>query len=82
VAKVMPDCLMTQYAQLKPGYGFERHKGYASADHIDALGRLGPLSLHRFSFTALWIAAGAQQKLHFGDEDRIRRSVVKPRRPA
>ena len=44
-AKVLRDSFMTQHAQLHPGYGFERHKGYATADHIDALGRLGPLSL-------------------------------------
>jgi len=52
VAKVSRDSIMEEYAQLYPGYGFERHKGYGTADHISALRRLGPLSLHRWSFCA------------------------------
>ena len=63
VAKVTRDSLMVEYAQLHPGYGFERHKGYGTADHIQALGRLGPLPLHRSSFTPVWIAGGAQLQL-------------------
>ena len=63
VAKVTRDSLMVEYAQLYPGYGFERHKGYGTADHIQALGRLGPLPLYRSSFTPVWIAGGAQQQL-------------------
>jgi Ribonuclease HII len=41
VAKVTRDALMTDYARLHPGYGFERHKGYATAAHLAALSRLG-----------------------------------------
>ena len=63
VAKVTRDSLMVEYAQLHPGYGFERHKGYGTADHIQALGRLGRLPLHRSSFTPVWIAGGAQLQL-------------------
>jgi ribonuclease HII len=63
MAKVTRDSLMEEYAQLHPGYGFERHKGYGTAGHIDALGRLGPLPLHRFSFAPVWIAGGGQQQL-------------------
>jgi ribonuclease HII len=59
---VTRDSLMVEYAQLHPGYGFERHKGYGTADHIQALGRLGPLTLHRSSFTPVWIA-GVQMQL-------------------
>jgi ribonuclease HII len=33
-----------------PEYGFRRHKGYATADHREALARLGPCPLHRRSF--------------------------------
>src|SRR6516225_2803735 len=47
VAKVTRDTLMTEQAHLHPRYGFERHKGYAAASHLDALRRLGPLPLHR-----------------------------------
>jgi ribonuclease HII len=63
VAKVTRDSLMVEYAQLHPVYGFERHKGYGTAGHIQALGRLGPLPLHRSSFTPVWIAGGAQLQL-------------------
>ena len=48
VAKMLRDSLMTQHAQLHPGYGCERHKGYATHHHIDALGLLGLLSLIGF----------------------------------
>jgi hypothetical protein len=40
---------MADYARLYSGYGFERHKGYATAAHLDALSRLRPSSLHRVS---------------------------------
>jgi ribonuclease HII len=33
-----------------PGYGFAQHKGYATAEHLDAIERLGPCALHRYSF--------------------------------
>jgi ribonuclease HII len=63
VAKVTRDSLLGEYAQRHPGYGFERHKGYGTASHLDALGRLGPLPLHRLSFAPVWIAVGAHQQL-------------------
>ena len=34
-----------------PGYGLARHKGYCSAEHLEALARLGPTPLHRKSFS-------------------------------
>ncbi len=67
VAKVTRDSLLREYAQRHPGYGFERHKGYGTAGHLDALGRLGPLPLHRLSFAPVWIAGGAQQQLALWD---------------
>jgi ribonuclease HII len=51
---------MVEYAQLHRGYGFERHKGYGTADRIQALGRLGPLMLHPH---LVWIAGGVQMQL-------------------
>ena len=33
-----------------PGYGFARHKGYGTADHYEALHRLGPCRQHRLTF--------------------------------
>ncbi len=50
VAKVHRDELMAEYAGQFPQYGFERHKGYGSADHIQALKEHGPCPLHRRSF--------------------------------
>jgi len=50
VAKVTRDRLMTRLALVHPGYGFERHMGYAVPEHIEALTRLGPTIHHRRSF--------------------------------
>ena len=50
VAKVARDRLMTRIARRFPGYGFERHKGYGTAEHHEALRRLGPCPIHRRSF--------------------------------
>jgi ribonuclease HII len=65
VAKVTRDELMTGYARLYPGYGFEGHKGYATAAHLAALSRLGPLSLHRRSCAPVRSAGGLEQQLQF-----------------
>ena len=40
-----------------PGYGFERHKGYGTKAHLQALQRLGPCRLHRRSFAPVADAA-------------------------
>jgi ribonuclease HII len=50
VAKVIRDRLMVEYDGRYPGYGFAQHKGYCTADHVAALGRLGPSPIHRRSF--------------------------------
>lgn len=50
VAKVHRDALMRRLASRYPGYGFDRHKGYATREHLAALQRLGPSPLHRRSF--------------------------------
>jgi len=50
LAKTARDAWMRQAAQDYPGYGFERHKGYGTALHLQALARLGPCPLHRRSF--------------------------------
>ena len=49
-AKVARDRLMVCAEARYPGYGFARHKGYMTAAHRDALARLGPCPIHRFSF--------------------------------
>lgn len=50
IAKVTRDRLMVRYDEILPGYGFAKHKGYGSADHIDAIRRLGPTPIHRQTF--------------------------------
>jgi ribonuclease HII len=50
VAKEARDRIMRQYDQIYPGYGFARHMGYGTAEHILALRRLGPCPIHRRSF--------------------------------
>lgn len=50
IAKVSRDRLMVQYAEKYPGYGFERHKGYGTKVHLEALRKLGPCPIHRRSF--------------------------------
>lgn len=50
IAKVTRDRLMEQYDKILPGYGFAKHKGYGSREHIEAIRRLGPTPIHRQTF--------------------------------
>ena len=50
IAKVTRDRLMKKYADLYPGYGFERHKGYGVKEHLAAIRELGPTPIHRKTF--------------------------------
>lgn len=50
IAKVTRDRLMVELAQRYPAYGFDRHKGYGTAEHQAALARCGPCPEHRLSF--------------------------------
>jgi ribonuclease HII len=50
LAKEYRDRLMVQAAQEHPHYGWERNKGYGSAEHLAALRQHGPTPLHRRSF--------------------------------
>ncbi len=51
LAKVTRDRMLDELHQQHPGYGFDRHKGYGTADHLRALRELGPLPEHRRSFS-------------------------------
>jgi len=53
VAKVIRDREMDRAAAHYPNYGFEKHKGYATAAHLEALERFGPSPLHRRSFAPI-----------------------------
>lgn len=50
VAKVARDRIMVTYARRYPHWGFERHKGYGTAAHLEALHRWGHSPIHRRSF--------------------------------
>ena len=50
VAKVTRDRAMLELHGRDPRYGFDRHKGYATRDHLDAVGRFGYSDAHRGSF--------------------------------
>jgi ribonuclease HII len=50
VAKVTRDRLMLLLHQKYPQYGFDRHKGYGTQFHMEALKKYGPCKIHRLSF--------------------------------
>ena len=50
LAKVTRDRLLLEYAEKYPEYGFEKHKGYGTAAHYDAIRQHGVLPIHRMSF--------------------------------
>ena len=50
IAKVTRDRLMVEYDDIMPEYGFAKHKGYGTAEHITALRKYGPSPIHRRSF--------------------------------
>jgi len=50
LAKVSRDRHMQALCERYPGYGFSRHKGYSTPEHLEALQRLGPCEEHRRSF--------------------------------
>ena len=50
LAKTARDAEMLVLHQRFPQYGFDRHKGYPTAEHIERLGRHGPCEIHRRSF--------------------------------
>lgn len=56
VAKVTRDRLMIEVEARYPGYGLAGHKGYPTKAHIEAVQRLGPSPIHRFSFKPVRLA--------------------------
>ncbi len=50
LAKVSRDRLCYEYAEKYPQYGFEKHKGYGTKLHTDAIKEYGPCEIHRMSF--------------------------------
>jgi ribonuclease HII len=58
VAKVSRDRMMRDLHERYPQYGFDRHKGYVTDDHVRALAEHGPSPVHRYSFVNVTRAAG------------------------
>ncbi len=54
VAKVTRDRLMLEADKQYPEYGFARHKGYGTAEHLAALDRYGACAIHRRTFAGVW----------------------------
>jgi ribonuclease HII len=50
LAKVTRDRMMLRYHERWPVYGFDRHKGYPTPQHLEALRKHGPCPIHRRSF--------------------------------
>lgn len=63
LAKVARDRAMVLLARAHPGYGFDVHKGYGTAAHLEALARLGPSPVHRLSFAPCAEAAAHHETL-------------------
>lgn len=51
LAKVVRDRIMERLDRVWPAYGFAKHKGYGTAEHMDAIREHGPCPLHRWSFS-------------------------------
>ncbi len=71
VAKIHRDRLMDELAQEHPEYGFERHKGYCTPEHQDAIRRLGPCAIHRKSFTFIRELRGEYCALFYDLKQRL-----------
>jgi len=68
LAKVARDLRMAEWDKDFPQYGLAHNKGYATAQHLEALRRHGPTPLHRFSFAPVreagcWAASARQESL-------------------
>jgi ribonuclease HII len=61
IAKVTRDRLVTEMDKEYPGYGFARHKGYGTKEHIACLRQKGPCPLHRKSFRPVGELAGQER---------------------
>ncbi len=61
IAKVTRDKIMAEAAREFPQYAFERHKGYATKQHLEALKNHGPCPLHRRSFRPVSETEGAEE---------------------
>jgi ribonuclease HII len=76
LAKVDRDQRMQECDEIYPQYGLAQNKGYGTPDHLEALRRHGPTSLHRFSYAPVresrcWAVGAEQTPLPLGAEPGI-----------
>lgn len=64
IAKVTRDHIMIGYHELYPQYGFNRHKGYGTYKHLEAIQANGPSPIHRQSFGLLKTQEIAPEEMH------------------
>lgn len=50
IAKTTRDKMMEEYHQLYPQYGFDKHKGYGTKEHVNLIEKYGPCPIHRTTF--------------------------------
>ena len=61
LAKVTRDRLMDELDKVHPGYGFAKHKGYGTKEHLEAIKEKGLCPIHRRSFTGkIFIKTGGE----------------------
>jgi ribonuclease HII len=66
LAKTARDAALMQWDEVFPGYGFSHNKGYGTPDHLAALEKFGPTTLHRFSFEPVRNACHSQDYVWSG----------------
>ena len=68
VAKVVRDQWMGLIHAICPEYQFKQHKGYGTANHLEALRELGPGPFHRYSFQPVRESAGISDPWVYADQ--------------
>jgi ribonuclease HII len=75
IAKTYRDRLMNELAGTYPEYGFDRHKGYGTPEHQDAIRRIGPCAIHRMSFTFIREICGEYSEPFYALKHRLEGAV-------
>jgi len=65
IAKVTRDRMMVEFDLKWPHYGFRKHKGYGTSEHVDAIRKYGPCPIHRISFEPIKSLQVSFQELLF-----------------
>lgn len=76
VAKVTRDRIMEKFEEVYPGYGFRKHKGYPTKEHLENLRRYGPTSFHRLSFRPVLELLTEEMLLKIVQKDSPRFSAI------